>query len=159
MGGGLPAFGPASIAGAVAGVLIAIGSCLTWLKMDDGDASKSYKGLDGDGVFTLIAGIVVIVLFALAVAMRKAPLAIAAGVPGIIALGLGIWNIAASERLPMKEEDIPGEGKEMVVKSIEEYGSTGIGLYLLLAGAVLAVGVAVFILVTANRNQPRPYGR
>ncbi|MFI1579557.1 hypothetical protein [Embleya sp. NPDC020630] len=159
MGGGLPSFGPGAIAGAIAAVLIIVGSCLPWLKIDADGRTGTYKGLGGDGVYTLIAGIVVLALFGAAILVRKATIAAAAAVPAVVALGLAAWNLAEPSRLPIKKDNIPSRAHELVKKTIDEYGSTGIGLWLLLVGAVVALGAAVFILVTAKRNTPAPYGR
>ncbi|MGC0414617.1 Trp biosynthesis-associated membrane protein [Embleya sp. AB8] len=159
VGGGLPSFGPAAIAGAIAAVLIIVGSCLPWLKIDANGESGTYKGLGGDGVYTLIAGIVVLALFAAGILLRKAPLAAAGAVPAVVAIGLAAWNLAEPSRLPIKKDNIPSRAHELVKKTIDHYGSTGIGLWLLLVGAVVALGAAVFVLVTAKRNTPAPYGR
>ncbi|MYS87254.1 Trp biosynthesis-associated membrane protein [Embleya scabrispora] len=159
MGGGLAPFAPGAIAGAIGALLVVIGSCLVWVKLENRGESETYKGLDGDGVFTLIAGILVVALFAAGVLLRKAPLAAVAGVPALVALGFAIWNVADKTRVIMDKEDVASSRKDQVEKVVEQFGSTGFGLWMVLAGAVIALAAAAFVLLTAKRNQPSPYGR
>jgi len=158
MGGGLPAFGGAAIAGAIAALLIAIGSCLAWIGAEgEGDP---IKGLDGDGKWTLAVGIVALVLFVLGVALRKSVVAGSAVAPAAIALAFAIWNIADKTRLPIDKAGVSSGEEDMYKEAMESIGlQAEFGLWMVLVGAVAAIAAAVFILATANRNQPRPYGR
>ncbi|WP_406296097.1 hypothetical protein OG948_11980 [Embleya sp. NBC_00888] len=157
-GGGLPPFAPAAIAGVIASVIVAIGSCLAWIGPEG--KGDPIKGLEGDGKWTLAAGLIAVVLFGVGVAMRKAQIAAGAGVAGIVALGFAIWNIADKTRLPLQEADLSGAQADRAKKILENLDLTAeFGLWMVLIGAVLAIGAAVFILMSANRTQSGPYGR
>lgn len=158
MGGGLAPFAPAAIAGVIASVIVAIGSCLAWIGAEG--KGDPVKGLEGDGKWTLAAGLIAVVLFGVGVAMRKAQVAAGAGVAGVVALGFAIWNIADKTRLPIQEADLSGARADQAKKLLEHMDlKAEFGLWMVLIGAVVAIGAAVFILMSANRTQSGPYGR
>ncbi|MFE3201062.1 hypothetical protein [Embleya sp. NPDC059237] len=160
MGGGLPSFGPGAIAGAIGAVIVVIGSCLAWIGADG--KSDAIKGLDGDGKWTLAAGIVAVLLFVAGIATRKAVAAAGAGIPALVALGFAVWNVADKYRLPMQKDDVPSDKKDRYKQLLEHSGITlkvEAGLWMALAGAVIAIAAAAFVLITSKRNQSGPYGR
>jgi hypothetical protein len=160
MGGGLAPFAPGAIAGVVGAVIVAIGSCLAWIGAEG--KGEAIKGLDGDGKWTLAAGIVAVLLFAAGVFARKAIVSAGAGIPALVALGFAIWNVAEKVRLPMAKDDVPSDKKDEYKDLLESHGVTlqvEAGLWMVLAGAVIAVAAAAFVLISNNRRPSGPYGR
>ncbi|NUU23450.1 MAG: hypothetical protein HOV68_18355 [Streptomycetaceae bacterium] len=134
----------------IAGSLLAlIGSFLPWIEVTAGGQSvDKLKGMDGDGVITLVAAIAAIVLFGVGVAMRKAVISACGAVPALVIVVMGIMNMTDTERLPtqkLEDEGIPSESIKEGLTGLDM--STMFGLYVLLIGAVIAVvaGALAFV--------------
>ncbi|WP_436786572.1 hypothetical protein [Yinghuangia sp. YIM S10712] len=141
-----------SYAGALGGLLVLIGSFLSWAEAEGNGDSKSFKGMDGDGMWTLIAGIVAIGLFLAGVFMQKAILSAAGAVPGLIALVFGILNIADNERVVkawLEDEGASSSQASAMVEGLDI--STSFGLYLLVIGALVATAAGVMAYMQSRR--------
>jgi hypothetical protein len=115
----------AAILTMVGGALVGVGSLLPWATVSSAFGSISVNGIEGDGVFTLILGGAITLLGFLAyggAAPRMLTFLLA-----IAALGLGGFElINISSRLG-------DAGSEFVRASV------GVGVYLIVAGALAAV--------------------
>jgi len=142
-----------SYAGAVAAVVVVIGSLLKWVKAEYEGESATAKGMDGDGVWTLIAGIVAIALFLAGVFMQKAILSASAAVPSLVALIVAVLNIADTERLvkaKLEDEGASSSQAEQLAKAFDT--SPSFGLYLVLIGALVAVAAGVMAFLQTRRS-------
>lgn len=147
---GRPLAGSLSIGG---GLLLAIGSFLTWAEVSGGGTRGSATGVDGsDGWITLVAGAVV---FAVGVAFARGRgrrgLATVAILAALIGGGLGLYDaltaedrvlgaVAASlaDRLDATAEEVRGILDEAVAAG--ELGiSIGLGLLLVIGGGALGL--------------------
>jgi hypothetical protein len=138
----------------VGGVLLAIGSFLTWVTVDvrAQDVSDSGTGIDvDDGWITLVLGVVLVVAGVINLRSSRRALAVVAIVLGVLGLALGVWEIVTVEERALDafaEELAPqfgistGEFRALLDVAVEQGEvdiSGGIGLYLVLAGSVLGV--------------------
>lgn len=153
-----PAFGGQayanfSYAGAAGGLLVLIGSFLAWVKAEAGGESETVKGMDGDGVFTLIAGIAAIALFLAGVFMQKAILAAIGAVPGLIALAFAIFNVADTERLVIAKLEDDGASNSQAKDFASQLDiSASFGLYIVLIGALVATVAGVMVYMQSRRT-------
>lgn len=146
-------FANVSYAGAGASAVVAICSFLAWAELGSNGDTKTLKGTDGDGMFTLIAGIVAAALFVGGVFARKAVVSAAAALPALVALVFGVLNLADNERLPAawaEDEGASSAEAEAFAKSIDV--STQFGLYLVLLGALVAVGAGIAVYLQGRRG-------
>jgi len=177
-----PRFDTVSILGVIGGALLALGSFLTWASVSINvdaiaaafgidpeqippgsipETSRSFTGLDGtDGKFTLIAGILVIVGALVVWSMRNAR---RAGGALMLIAGLGGGALALLDATVRKDDavdeiatqiaaaGIPGNANDLFSISI------GFGLWMCVAGGVLAVVAGVMSLtggVPATSSTP-----
>ncbi|UGQ14439.1 Trp biosynthesis-associated membrane protein [Yinghuangia sp. ASG 101] len=141
-----------SYAGAAGGLLVLIGSFLAWVKAEAGGESETVKGMDGDGVFTLIAGIAAIALFLAGVFMQKAIVSAIGAAPGVIALIFAVLNFADTERLVKAKLEDDGASSSQAEKFASQLDiSASFGLYIVLIGALVATVAGVLVFLKARR--------
>jgi uncharacterized membrane protein len=97
----------AAILTIVGGLLVILGSFLTWFSvtadasaLGGGSATVSVTGMDGDGTITLIAGIVLVILGGVMFAMRgrnMTALSIIALLAGVVAALVAIYDITTAK--------------------------------------------------------------
>ncbi len=126
--------------------LLVIGALLPWVKAEAGFFSVSKNGMDGDGVFTLLFGGAIALVFALT---RKPNTAAWL----VIALSGLAGAIAVYDTI-----DVSNKADELTnsSSSIHVSASVGIGLWLTLAAAILAL-VGGFMALT-NTPESTPPG-
>lgn len=143
----------AAILAIAGGVLLAIGSFLTWAEVSGGGTSVTAKGTDGsDGWITFAAGLVVLAMGVLF--MRgggKKVLAILAIVAALVGGGVGLYDaLTAKDRvlddaateLAGQFGGTPAQVRVLLDQAIDagQLGITlGIGLYIVIAGGALGV--------------------
>lgn len=117
------------------GVLAGIGAFLPWIEFELLGASRTRTGIDGDGTFTLILGVVV-VLVVLATAWRRRA-QVGTLVVGLLVLGLSGMYIS--------DPTIGVETSSVAERELLEAGlSVGIGLYVTaIGGLLMSAGGAV----------------
>ena len=91
-------------------VLVALGSFLPWVKAEAGVFSATKSGIEGDGVFTLLLAVVIVVCFTLIKSQRAA---------GIAALSLGAATavVAGYELFDIKSKADAIDGSRRVGES------------------------------------------
>jgi hypothetical protein len=157
----------AALAG-LAGVVIVIGSILSWAKASVTGLSVTARGIDGwEGKWTILGGVVLLVagLSALTSLGARARLRAPAIIGGGIAAGVGIYTaLTAKDRLI---DDVASEiGKQLGVTfdqaraSVQDVIDQGtlkisleIGLYLVIAGGLVGIGAGLLALA---RRAPVP---
>lgn len=159
--GAAPAAPPKKIAifAIVGSVIALLGSMVNWVVSDAEGATGGIKGIDGDGIITLIIALVAAILFIAAMATKKAALYLVGGVLGLAMAIVAAINMADPERLVVQKlKDDEGVSQEVAEKAAEQatklYEMTaGPGLYMVLIGAVvaLALGVLGFMKARAAR--------
>jgi hypothetical protein len=132
-----------AIVGLIAGASLVIGSFLPWARASFLGITVSRSGIDdgGDGWFTFVAGVLAVVVFALVLrdgrSRHRGVLIVAllaSGVAGVV--GIADWN------------DVHD-----AVRDSGGIGHVGIGLYLVVLAAVVALVASVACLV---RGPARP---
>lgn len=136
----------------IGGALLAIGSFLAWAEVSGGGVSTSAAGIDGtDGWITLIAGLVAIAVSLVALRAGRRMLAVLAIVAGLVGGGVGVYDALTAEDSVLDaaaEEIAPqfGASAEEVRVLLDEAIDAGqlsisisIGLYMVIAGGVLAI--------------------
>jgi hypothetical protein len=112
-------------------VLVALGAFLPWVKAEAGVFSATKSGIEGDGVFTLLLAVVIVVCFTLIKSPRAA---------GIAALSLGAATgvVAAYELFDISSK------AEAISTGLDVSASPGVGLLLTgLAACAIVVGAAL----------------
>jgi hypothetical protein len=122
--------------GIVAAGGIIAGALLPWAKVASIFGTFTKDGTDGDGVFTLLGGIIIAVMFL--AANRKAYTT--AAVVAALVSALGLYDWADVQRLAGEAEN---DGSVAV--------SAGAGLYMTVAG-----GITAFVAALASRKQATP---
>jgi hypothetical protein len=136
---------------------------MTWADVTVSDVSASAKGTDGsDGYITLVAGVVLVLLGAVALRAGKRPLAILAILAGGIAAGVGIYDAATAEDSVLDavaEQVAPQVGASVpaVRQILQQSADAGdldiqiqIGLYLVIAGGAIGLLGGVIGLITGG---------
>ncbi|MEV1009437.1 hypothetical protein [Streptomyces sp. NPDC049881] len=142
-------------AGLAGAALILIGSLLAWSTVSapegvDG-SSESSGGTNGDGLWTLIAALVIGALLVAALVRKNATLALASVVPSLIALVVVVLNIFDAERTARADlsgEDLSSEDLDMFFELVDV--SVGVGVWIALVGSLVAVGAAAYAGVKAR---------
>ncbi|MGW7596121.1 hypothetical protein, partial [Streptomyces rubiginosohelvolus] len=132
---------------------------VNWVISDAEGATGGIKGIDGDGIITLIVALVAAILFIAAMATKKAALYLVGGVLGLAMAIVAVINMADPERLVVQKlKDEEGVSQQVAEKAAEQaaklYDMTaGPGLYMVLVGALmaLALGVLGFMKSRATR--------
>lgn len=149
-GGGRRVGGILAIAG---GLLLAIGSFLTWAEVSGGGTRGTASGTDGsDGWITLVAGAVVLVAgVVLARGTGRRGLAVAAVVAALIGGGVGLYDALTAEDRVLDEVAATLSGElgataqdvrailDEAVASGELAISIGLGLFLVIGGGALGL--------------------
>jgi len=172
---------PAAIAAGIGGVLLALGSVLTWVTVSVnvdaiaravgidpsqippgalGDTTQSFNGTSGtDGKVTLVCGIVVIVGavgIALAMGSRRL-LAVLTGLAGVIGGGFALYDatIAKNNAIDDAARSLSGAG---LPGSFHDFFSVslGIGIWMCVLGGIAAVVGAVMVLTSADATPATP---
>jgi hypothetical protein len=136
----------------VGGVLLAIGSFLTWAEVSGGGQSESVSGTEGsDGWITLVAGVLVVAAGVAAFKAVRRPLAMLIIATGLVGAGVGLYDaLTAKENVisEVAEQSAAATGASVaevraVLDQLIDSGqigiSIGIGLYVVIVGGVLAV--------------------
>ncbi|AUA13057.1 MULTISPECIES: hypothetical protein [Streptomyces] len=143
----------------VGSVIALVGSMVNWVISDAEGATGGIKGIDGDGIITLIIALVAAILFIAAMVTKKAALYLVGGVLGLVMAIVAVINMADPERLVVQKlKDDEGVSQEVAEKAAEQAAklyemTAGPGLYMVLIGAVvaLALGVLGFMKARAAR--------
>ncbi|KAB8164184.1 hypothetical protein FH609_013270 [Streptomyces sp. 3MP-14] len=133
------------IAGIVGSALAALGSILVWATAEVEGESAGTKGLEGDGLWTLLLGIVAVGLFAAGMATKKVVLSAAAAAPALIVLVFGVLNLLDPERVVRAEgesEGVPSEQIDALLSMVDV--SAGFGLYLVVLGGLGGLAAGAF---------------
>jgi Protein of unknown function (DUF2510) len=111
--------------------LVAFGAFLPWVKASAGAFSASKSGIEGDGVFTLVLAVVIVISFTLVKSRRAA---------GTTALSLGaVTGVVAGYEL----FDISSKA-DAISTGLDVSASPGVGLLLTgLAACAIVVGAAL----------------
>ncbi|RKN41708.1 hypothetical protein D7294_14630 [Streptomyces hoynatensis] len=149
--GGLPQ-GPV-IAGVVGAVIALIGSFLAWSTIDGGElGSESSSGMKGDGLWTLIAAIVAAGLFGAAYLTRKHLYVLVSLVPSAVLLIVAVLNFASPDRAARADLEDQGADSASIDELLDAFDvSAGVGVYVTLLGALVALGAGAFLAVRARR--------
>ena len=142
----------AMILGVVGGALMALGSFLAWAEVSGGGTTVTAKGVDGsDGYITLVAGLVAIVAGIVMARGTKRVLAVLLILAGIVGGGIGLYDAMTAKDSVLDaaaEELAPsfGASAELVRTALDQAIDAGqlsvsisIGLYLVIAGGVVAL--------------------
>ncbi|UED85748.1 hypothetical protein [Streptomyces profundus] len=133
------------IIGIAGGALATVCSLLAWTRVE-GDSIREgmpdgIRGTSGDGVWTLILGLVVVGLCIGAKVAKKPLLNAIAGVPGLIAAFIAFVNLASPERLARtdleSEMSITDAQWEVVMGNFDF--TSHLGIYGVTAGALASV--------------------
>lgn len=148
------------IVGIVGSGLAFVGSFLAWVSGEYTESgqteTETASGMDGDGTFTLIASIVAIALFAFGMVRKNPRIAAISIVPTLVTLAFGVLNVLDPERLAessmeKEAEDLGLTGAELdqaIELAMEAYEfSPGMGLYIVLLGAVAALVAGAMVVV------------
>ncbi|WP_413101783.1 hypothetical protein [Streptomyces sp. Inha503] len=133
----------------VGSVIALVGSMVNWVISDAEGATGGIKGIDGDGIITLIVALVAAILFITAMATKKAALYLVGGVLGLAMAIVAVINMADPERLLIQKlKDEEGVSQQVAEKAAEQaaklYDMTaGPGLYMVLVGALMALALGV----------------
>ncbi|WP_438492366.1 hypothetical protein [Streptomyces asiaticus] len=133
----------------VGSVIALVGSIVNWVISDAEGATGGIKGIDGDGIITLIVALVAAILFIAAMATKKAALYLVGGVLGLAMAIVAVINMADPERLVVQKlKDEEGVSQQVAEKAAEQaaklYDMTaGPGLYMVLVGALMALALGV----------------
>jgi hypothetical protein len=168
------------IVGLIGGALLVIGSFLTWASMSvnvgalaallgvdeavlqgaiPGETSRTLSGMTSpaDGVWTLVAGLVVLAA-AIVVAMRaelRLPAGVAMAVAGVVGVGWTVYdftqiNDVRDEALGTFAAALQGAGVDVAGGEGLIDVSAGIGLWVALVGGVVALIVGVMVSMSAR---------
>jgi hypothetical protein len=137
----------------VGGALLVIGSFLSWAEFSGAGQSEVVSGVDmTDGWVTVVAGLVVVAVgIAATTAPQLRPLAVAAGIVGAFGVGFGLFDAltltdsaldSVAEETAMATSVSFQELRallDVLIDSGQIGISMGIGLYVVIAGGVIAV--------------------
>ena len=169
---------PAGILAILGGALLVIGSLLPWAKVSidierfasvlgvdpaalagaDVASSQNIGGMDADGVFTLIAGIVVLVCAAIYLAKRaNTALSVLILLGGLLGAGVALFDIMSKDRQLNDALAEAGPDLEAIGLSADTFKDVfavtfSIGIYICVIGGVLALIAGAMAL----RAKPEP---
>jgi len=146
----------AAIVTIVGGVLLAVASFLPWAKVSGSGASVTAKGLDGsDGYITLAAGLIAVVAGLVLLRATRRVLAVVAVLVGLVGGGIALYDAltakdsvldAAAEELAPSfgvSADQVRAALDQAVDSGTLGVSIGVGLYIAIAGGLVAIAGGV----------------
>jgi hypothetical protein len=114
----------------VAALLIIIGSILPWAQLEGDFVKISKNGTEGDGVLTLIAGIIILIMGLLMLTLESYGVAVIFAALG----GLGCVAVAVIDLADLSSRTSGIAGEFLDIKA-------GAGIYMVLAaGAIVVVG-------------------
>lgn len=158
-GGAAPAALPKKFAilGLVGSLVVLVGSLVNWVVSGKDMGDGGVKGMDGDGVITLIIGLVAAVLFLVALARPKAPLYIGGGLLGAAAAVVAAINMADPARLlgqKLEDEGMPAEAaKKAAEQGVDQFDIVaGPGIYMVLIGGLLALALGLVGFMKARKS-------
>lgn len=134
-----------AIIGIVGAALALVGSLVNWVVGGSGDDTGGIKGMDGDGVITLIVSIVAALALVGALVAKKAQLYLGGAILSLVTAVFAVINMADPARLvAQKLESDEGASAAEAEKAAEQVVkiadiSAGPGLYMVLIGALLTV--------------------
>jgi hypothetical protein len=134
-----------AIIGIVGAALALVCSFVNWVVSGKDGLDGGIKGMDGDGVITLIVSIVAALALAAALATKKAPLYLGGAVLSLVTAVFAVINIADPARLVAAKfvdeekvsDSVAEKAADEAVKQLDI--SAGPGLYMVLIGALLTV--------------------
>lgn len=152
------------------GALAVVGSFLTWATVGVADVSRAAKGTDElEGWFTLIAGLMLVMIGVLVLQATRWFLAVLAFLAGVVAGGLGLYEAATAEerRLDTFAEQVAAQVGLTVgeVRTVLDDAATqgqvdvslGPGVYLVIGGgAIGAIGAIGGLLQLFKRRRREP---
>jgi hypothetical protein len=157
------------------GVLLVVGSFLSWAEVTGGGVSVTAKGTDGsDGWLTLAAGVVAILVGLVGLRMGRRMLGVIAIVAGLLGGGFGLYDALTAEDSVLDaaaEEIAPqfGVSTDEVRAILDDAIDAGqldisiaIGLIIVIAGGAIAVIGGVLMLsrgsvpAAATSSEPMP---
>ncbi|RKN09616.1 hypothetical protein [Streptomyces radicis] len=138
---------------AIAGSALAvIGSFLPWAEATLGEMTESSGGMQGDGIVTLVFGGLAAVFMVVGLVARKGWAPLVGAVMALLTLVVVAINIDPERQV---RADLEGQGLasgvelDAAVASLEM--STGIGVWIVLVGALVAAGAGVFAFVKGRK--------
>jgi hypothetical protein len=152
------------------GALLVVGSLLSWAEISGGGQSQSVSGTDAtDGWVTLVAGLVAIAAGIAALREARPPLALAAGISGAFGVGFGLFDaltLKDSALDSVAEETSAASGVsfqelrtllDVLIDNGQLGISIGIGLYVVIAGGLIAImGAALQLTRPGTPEGPAP---
>ena len=134
----------------VGGTLLAIGSFLPWAKVSFLGASDSASGTEGwDGWVTLVVGVAALAAGLAAMKAGRRALAVVAVVGGLVGGGIGVYDALTAKDNILDAEEVAAQGGVSVedaqafLDQLQGSGdleiSISLGLYIVIAGGVLAI--------------------
>ena len=127
-----------SYVGLLGGALIVIATFLPWATISIFNETSSFNGLQGDGWISLISGIIYIVCILMV--EKKPVLKIVGLIFAVIALLIGIY-----EFMQLKKGVGDSGDNALLTEMVKNMITIGYGLYVLIAGAVIAIVGALMI--------------
>ncbi|RMI43859.1 hypothetical protein [Streptomyces triticirhizae] len=141
--------GQVYIIGIVGSAIAALASFFSWVEVSgdliaEGEAD-GIRGTSGDGIWTLVLGIIAVVLFVAAKAAKKPVLNAAGAVPGLFILGIAALNMFNTERLARAdvEDEMPITDAQWDELAANFEFAPDVGLYLVTAGALGALTAGI----------------
>lgn len=134
-----------AIIGIVGAVLALVGSLPNWVVGSSGGETGGFKGMDGDGVITLILSIVAALALVGAMVTKKAALYLGGAILSLVTVVFAVINMVDPARLVAQKleseggvsADVAEKAAEQAVKAYDI--SAGPGLYMVLIGAALTI--------------------
>lgn len=129
----------------VGAALALVGSLVNWVVADVPGETGGIKGMDGDGVITLIVSIVAALALVGAMVAKKAPLYLGGAILSLVTAVFAVINMADPAKLLAQklvdEESVPEDvAKKAAEEAVDKFDvSAGPGLYMVLIGALLTV--------------------
>ncbi|MFD8871499.1 hypothetical protein ACFV1F_45405 [Streptomyces sp. NPDC059590] len=128
---------------AIVGAALALGcTFINWIAGEANGETGGVKGIDGDGVITLILSIVAALAIVGAMVTKKAPFYLGGAILSLVTVVVGVINFADPARLAAQKLEDEGLSSAQAEKYAEEFVkaadmSAAPGLYGLLIGAAL----------------------
>ncbi|WP_431771718.1 hypothetical protein [Streptomyces cucumeris] len=137
-----------AVLGIVGSLVALVGSLVNWVVSSEDMSDGGIKGMDGDGVITLIIALVATVLFLVTLARQKAPLYLGGGLLGAGAAIVAAINMADPARLlaqKLEDEGLPADAAEKAAEDgVDKFDIVaGPGIYMVLAGGLLALAIGI----------------
>ncbi|MBL1095367.1 hypothetical protein [Streptomyces coffeae] len=146
-----------AILGAVGSAVALVGSMVNWIVSGESGTDGGVKGMDGDGVITLIIALVAAVLFLVTLARAKAPVYLGGGLLGVAAAIVAAINMADPARLlaqKLEDKGMPAEAAEKAAEQgVDQLDiSAGPGIYMVLIGGLLALAMGIVGFMKARKS-------